>query len=87
MPERYPIFIAHCDGDPTVPLRVGSERVVNFLSDVVGVRNSPSSGIGLEYNILPGRLHFIVANPEVWAAVGGWLAKVVPGSQGVDLNI
>ncbi|KZV86574.1 alpha/beta-hydrolase, partial [Exidia glandulosa HHB12029] len=76
--EHYPFFVAHCEGDPTVPLRVGSERVVKFLREVVGVRNASRNNTGLEYMLLPGRLHFIVADPAVWTLVGNWLAKVIP---------
>lgn len=76
--EQYPIFVAHMDADPTVPLHVGSDKVVKFLKETVGVKTSYTPGVGLNYTVRTGRLHYLVADPDTWAAVGRWLSKVLP---------
>lgn len=79
--KDLPFYIAHSDLDPTVPLRVGSEKVVQFLKDVVGLPDATglaADAPGIRFKVWPGRPHFIILDEVVWKEVGDWLEQLIP---------
>jgi len=60
-----------------VPIEIGSTKVVEFLRDVVGMREAEKLGDpGYKFNIYPNLIHWI--GDEQWEDVGQWLSKRLP---------
>ena len=71
------VWLGHGTLDKTVPIEIGSTKVVEFLRDVVGMRAAEKVGdCGYEFIIYPDLIHWI--GEEEWEDVGRWLSTRLP---------
>ena len=60
-----------------MPIEIGSTKVVEFLREVVGMKEAEGvGGPGYEFNIYPGLVHWI--GDKQWEDVGQWLSRRLP---------
>ena len=71
------VWLGHGTLDRTVPIEIGSIKVVEFLREVVGMKETEEvGGPGYKLNIYPGLIHWI--GEGQWEDVGQWLLKRLP---------
>jgi lysophospholipase II len=71
------VWLGHGTLDRTVPIEIGSTKVVEFLKEVVGMKEAEEvGGPGYKFNIYPGLIHWI--GDEQWEDVGKWLSERLP---------